>query len=283
MVMTFLKLSLIFSVNLFPPTERMLRLYSALHWPLHKLSSSSSSSPLTQTERIQLIEPSQIISNTMNNITLLLSFGLCSPVFGFYILINLSINLCSWIMLVGRYIILRSPLSSSPSPGNDRGGDNCGCGEDGLILRSSVSGNQSESVNLLNQQIQGVQDYLIICKWPVISTSCFFMTLLCWDIAGDEVGWYDALWVPLSGVGILLLVTLWEMLLRRGLVDQWISPPADTSLSHSLTSNLDPERISEHHSPLVQTPSPSVHAVELLQVLQMDPSSSLPVPLSPSE
>jgi hypothetical protein len=245
MLVTFLKLGIIFSVNLFPPTDQMLQLYSILHWPLflHKLSSL---------KQRQLIEPPQIISNTMNNIILLLSFGLCSPVLGFYIVMSITVNLCSWLMLVGRFLMVRIPSFSSPTSfafndstkETDEEKEKKKCVEQGLTFHSSSSG--EESIRLLNQQIQGVEGYLVVCKWPVICTSCFFMTLLCWDIAGDKMGWFGSLWVPLSGVVILVIVILWDLMLRRGMVD-------DSSISLPLPIapvEPIPKRNSETHSPL---------------------------------
>jgi hypothetical protein len=36
--------------------------------------------------------------------------------------------------------------------------------------------------------------------------SCFFVTLVCWDMAGDKGGWSQALWVP--GVGVVMPVVI---------------------------------------------------------------------------
>jgi hypothetical protein len=72
-------------------------------------------------KRPTMIKPHQIISKTMNNIILLLSFGLCSPVLCAFIALSICLHLCSWLMLIGRFVSVRTdalhpsrlPLSSS--------------------------------------------------------------------------------------------------------------------------------------------------------------------------
>jgi hypothetical protein len=68
-------------------------------------------------------------------------------------------------------------------------------------------------LQLLNQQLQGVHSSLLVCKWPVTLMSCFFVTLLCWDMAGDKGGWLRALWVPVVGVVMSLAIWVCDRLL----------------------------------------------------------------------
>jgi hypothetical protein len=67
-------------------------------------------------------------------------------------------------------------------------------------------------LHLLDQQLQGVHSSLLVCKWPVALMSCFFVTLLCWDMAGDKGGWSQALWVPIVGVAMVLAIWVWDRL-----------------------------------------------------------------------
>jgi hypothetical protein len=71
-------------------------------------------------------------------------------------------------------------------------------------------------LRLLDQQIQNVHSSLLVCKWPVTLMSCFFVTLLCWDMAGDRDGWFQALWVPIVGVGMVLAIWVWDRVLIAG-------------------------------------------------------------------
>lgn len=47
---------------------------------------------------------------------------------------------------------------------------------------------------------------LMLCKWLVVCTSCIFLTLLSWDIAGDKEKWNGAIWVPFTGLGIIIIL-----------------------------------------------------------------------------
>lgn len=39
------------------------------------------------------------------------------------------------------------------------------------------------------------------------------MTLLAWDIAGDQGGWFRALWVPITGIVVATLMSIWDQVL----------------------------------------------------------------------
>jgi hypothetical protein len=66
---------------------------------------------------IRLINPHQIISRMMNNVVLLLSFGLCSPVLCCYTALGICAHLCCWLFLIGRFVCLRTDaLQSTASP-----------------------------------------------------------------------------------------------------------------------------------------------------------------------
>lgn len=47
---------------------------------------------------------------------------------------------------------------------------------------------------------------IISFQWLIICTSCIFISLISWDIVGDKEGWYDGIWVPLSGIGIIIFL-----------------------------------------------------------------------------
>jgi hypothetical protein len=53
--------------------------------------------------------------------------------------------------------------------------------------------------------------------------TCFFVTLLCWDMAGDKDGWSQALWVVVVGVVMALVIWVCDRLMS------W--PPHVSSLS----------------------------------------------------
>jgi hypothetical protein len=101
----------------------LLTLLPGVCWPSHWSSAGASAMNLEKGARY-LIKPHQIISRTMNNIILLLSFGLCSPVLCGSIAVSICVYLCSWLVLIGRFVTHRInslPASSSISTFSNRG------------------------------------------------------------------------------------------------------------------------------------------------------------------
>jgi hypothetical protein len=99
---------------------------------------------------------------------------------------------------------------------------------------------RSASMKMLNEQLSGVHSSLLVCKWPVTLTSSVFITLLCWEMAGDNGGWFRAIWVPIVGFGSVMILMIWDRAVIAGFVN---FDTADTSKSvellvlHKLGSN----------------------------------------------
>jgi hypothetical protein len=90
----------------------MLALLPGVCWPSHLQSVDFD----IEKKPIHMIEPHQIISRAMNNIILLLSFGLCSPVLGCYIAVNICLHLYSWLVFIGRFVFIRTSNLPTSSP-----------------------------------------------------------------------------------------------------------------------------------------------------------------------
>jgi hypothetical protein len=243
------KLVIIFSFHPTPHSSWW-RSFSGVCWPFSLPLTISTLFP----KSTQVIDPYRIVSNTMNNVLLLLSFGLCSPALGCCLMLSITVNLCSWLMLVGRFLMLRlrSLVQNDPErPFGDSLGTDLGISSISPLTHSSSLDDQrppsqslctDDFVNLLREQVAGVHRHLIECKWPVICTSCFFMTMFSWEIVGDEVGWLEAIWVPVLGVVILFIVMVWDALLVRGVVGpspSLVPATRGTSLQSSSHSNYE--------------------------------------------
>jgi hypothetical protein len=101
----------------------LLSLLPGVCWPSHWQSLGDSA--ISRRKRRVMIKPHQIISRTMNNIILLLSFGLCSPVLCVFITVSICLHLLSWLVLIGRFVSARMDAqraSSSPSIDESDGG-----------------------------------------------------------------------------------------------------------------------------------------------------------------
>lgn len=220
LISIFLRMTFIFSSHIFKFPESLMDKSVGVYWPLH-WNTFHVNSPSPR----RMIESYQVISFIMSNLILLLSFGLCSPVLSFYLSLSISVNLCCWLMLIGRFISLQQRFGEE----NKNHTINELCRKEKILL-------------LLDEQIrmEGIQSSLLICKWPIICISCLFITLLSWDIVGDQVGWYEGLWVPITGVAMISVVWLWDRILISRVFDQhlryfsrFISPPPTFSSSNS--------------------------------------------------
>jgi hypothetical protein len=119
--------------------------------------------------------------------------------------------------------------------------------------------NEDQLLLLLDQQLSGVHSALLVCKWPIILTSCFFVTLLCWDMAGDQGGWFSALWVPIVGVVMAMLIWVWDRVLISGLILEGDWPQ---SLFSFLFSSLLPKnrhRFESTNGPSLEMVHSSLH------------------------
>jgi hypothetical protein len=67
--------------------------------------------------------------------------------------------------------------------------------------------------------------------------SCFFLTLLCWDMAGDKGGWLQALWVPVVGVVMAFVIWVFDRLLMSGAPLVWSWSPDVSFLFFSCLPN----------------------------------------------
>ena len=57
-------------------------------------------------------------------------------------------------------------------------------------------------------EIENGIESMIKYKWLIITPSCLFITLLSWEIVGDEEGWDKSYWILLIGVGIMIILFL---------------------------------------------------------------------------
>ena len=61
-------------------------------------------------------------------------------------------------------------------------------------------------------EIENGIESMIKCKWLIITPSCLFITLLSWEIVGDEKGWDKSYWILLIGIGIMTILWLLDYL-----------------------------------------------------------------------
>lgn len=131
-----------------------------------------------------------------------------------------------------------------------------------LLLQTDHRNIEDPLLLMLDRQLHGVHSSLVVCKWPITLTSCFFATLLGWDMAGDQGGWFEALWVPIVGVVMVIAIWVWDrFLLSPSLSDQDWCPhfsvqsliPHKGNSESTIASSLEIIR-SVLHGPPLATP-----------------------------
>jgi hypothetical protein len=125
---------------------------------------------------------------------------------------------------------------------------------------------------LLDQQLRGVNSSLLVCKWPVTLTSCLFVTLLCWDMAGDKAGWFQALWVVVVGVLMAIVIWICDCIFKYAAPDlSWF--PSSLPVFFSFCSSLASTPLRHANSESIQTLEfvrPSFHQSSVPELGEVD-------------
>ena len=96
------------------------------------------------------------------------------------------------------------------------------------LVENTVNNNNNNTIsrptshNKFGKHIGNEMKSVLLCKWLVIVTSCLFISLISWDIVGDKEGWYGGIWIPSSGLGMLMLLWLINYLTINLTLMKWI-------------------------------------------------------------
>jgi hypothetical protein len=165
-----------------------------VYWPSLWLNAESSDSLNRKRVSVQddpsiLLNSSPILcSDALNNATIMLTFGLCSPVLATAVVCVVVLKMKLMEMLVVRFTVM---LESAKNAGNN------------------VEGKAHLHVALvaLGRVPFPYREVLRKSFWLLAWASAMFFALVCWDMVSDEVGWWRALWAPASA--LLFPVLLW--------------------------------------------------------------------------
>jgi Leucine-rich repeat (LRR) protein len=163
--------------------------------PTQDLSSEELPSP------DRLLNVQTIVATLMHQITVLLTFGLCCPALALAVTCSICVSVLQWRYLVGRFVSSR------------------------LISRTSVRMVMSSPrvvdgvLITLELSVGNALDYFRATLWPVLWTSCLFFVFVCWDMAGDRVGWRAAIWAPYTAIAFSIFIWL----LMRARKNYWLT------------------------------------------------------------
>lgn len=166
-------------------------------WPDHWQSSCSATDEDTDREAtdILVLDTNDIVyADILNQLIVLFSFGLCSPMLAAAVSLAFGFKMLMWRMLLGRFVHYRMRLANMKREELE------GCGTS-IEYDTHL---QDEAIEALADATVDFVSVFEMCLWPLLLSSAVFFAIICWDIAGDDVGSKSSLWVPVLVCGIPL-------------------------------------------------------------------------------
>lgn len=138
-----------------------------------------------------------ITFDILHNMSVLLTFGLCSPFLTIIIAMAMILKINMWLVLLGRFCNVFSSDGSSRISSVDNT-------ENELSVRVSqhkqqvpvTRDNIHPALIALSRVCIPIENVFKKSVWPITWTSAAFFAFLCWDISADKVGWWRAIWIP---------------------------------------------------------------------------------------
>jgi hypothetical protein len=151
-----------------------------------------------------LLKMHDIVSAAVGHIALLLSFGLFFPALGLVIALTCAISSLQSRIILGRFLSHRLLALSR---------------DDALSLAGDGS------VNVLEANARGWMEATEKCLKLLGFTLAMFYGVLCWDLAGDDVGWQKGSWAPIAVTGSVAGLSLIIVYIRS----DWVNPVCSVS------------------------------------------------------
>ena len=160
-------------------------------WPDYWLASH----PKTEAEMCQeakeiliLDTNDMVYADILTQLIVLLSFGMCSPMLAAAVSLAFAFKMLMWRMLLGRFVHCRMRLANLKRAEED--------GERAVVIEYDPNIHDLAIDALADATVDFVSVFEM-CLWPLLMSSALFFAIICWDIAGDEVGSEASMWVPL--------------------------------------------------------------------------------------
>jgi hypothetical protein len=148
-------------------------------WPNHEWVSSGI------VPRDILKAPEIISFDILSHLAIFLTFGISCPYLVLILIFSVCLKLYMWRVVIGRFVFVRSSLGSNS--GGVGGSSDCG---DGI--------SNDDGLTTLSVACLPILDMLEDCIWPIVLSSAVFFAFVCWDMAGDVVGWRKSFWAPVT-------------------------------------------------------------------------------------
>ena len=137
-----------------------------------------------------------ITFDILHNLSVLLTFGLCSPFLTVIISTAMILKINMWLILLGRFLNFfvfeengRSSLNLDDENISQR------ISHHKMQIPVSTY-NMHPALVALSKVCIPLENVFQKSIWPITWTSAAFFAFLCWDISADKVGWRKATWIP---------------------------------------------------------------------------------------
>lgn len=134
--------------------------------------------------------------DVLNNILIMLTFGLCSPVLATAAMLVAVARLKVFELLIGRFSAILD-------------------GDEGSSGNNKVHGVHYALVILCRVWFP-LREVLQQTFWVLAGTSALFFSLLCWDMACDEVGWQDSVWAFIVALSFPIVLRIMDHFFVNG-------------------------------------------------------------------
>jgi hypothetical protein len=195
------------------------KLFYGIIWPEYWLQGESDAiaqnkAMLNSDPGVLLKMPTILCNDVFNNLLLVLTFGLCSPLLSLAIMCSVVLKMSMWMLLIGRFTkcILHD---------NSNNEDGKSCEEATSVADiSTAPSKQIEISDVVDKSRDDSDDDVIHFPlaalaelyiplhevlagsfWQLAWCSALFVAFLSWDMAADEVGRVSSVWVPLVPLG----------------------------------------------------------------------------------
>jgi hypothetical protein len=148
-----------------------------------------------------LLKATEIISfDILNHLAVFVTFGISSPFLAVILIFSVCLKLHLWRMIIGRFVYSR--LSVRENICN--------------IDRDNKESSRDDGIATLSIACLPIMEMLEHCIRPIVLSSAVFFAFICWDVAGDEVGWRASVWAPLTVLTIPLLLWCFVLAYHHG-------------------------------------------------------------------
>jgi hypothetical protein len=184
-------------------------MFYGIIWPEYWLQGSGDVAPFDNNaiainDPYVILETRTVFSNgVFNNWMLLLTFGLCSPVLAVAIVGCVLLKMSLWVLLIGRFT--RCILHDADISDGGESSASTAAPLKEVEIPTIISGAEKNRVHdVVRYALTSLAEAHIPLFevvdgsfWRLVWCSALFVALLSWDMATDEVGWLQSVWVPL--------------------------------------------------------------------------------------